>query len=55
MEIAIDVFAGALWDESEARWVREKGEYEVLVGLSSRDEECVLVGRWVVEREVVGL
>jgi hypothetical protein len=37
VEIEIDRYATSFWDESEAKWLSEKGTYEVLVGTSSRD------------------
>ena len=51
MDVAIDKYAASLWDESEDRWLREAGEYEVLVGRSSRAEDLASAGVFVVEED----
>lgn len=47
--ISIDRYAASMWDEAEERWIREKGEYEVWVGRSSREEDLVCAGSFEVE------
>ena len=37
VEVQIDTYAASFWDELEGKWQKEVGEYEVLVGFSSRD------------------
>lgn len=49
-EIEIDKYAGSFWDELENHWVAEAGEYEVQVGLSSRDIR--LKGRFVIPETI---
>ncbi|KAG4438285.1 hypothetical protein IFR05_006220 [Cadophora sp. M221] len=47
-EIGIDRYAGSFWDEIEHQWVAEAGEYEIQVGMSSRDIR--LTGSFVIEK-----
>jgi beta-glucosidase len=49
IDIGIDKYAASLWDEAEERWMREKGEYEVLVGSSSREEDLTVAGSFTIE------
>jgi beta-glucosidase len=37
VSIAVDKYATSFWDEIESMWKSEKGDYEVLVGISSVD------------------
>ena len=48
VSICLDRCAGAFWEEGDETWMLEQGEYQVLVGTSSRDEDIVLRGKWVV-------
>ena len=48
-EITIDKYAASMWDEAEEQWMREKGEYEVYVGRSSREGDLVLAGSFHIE------
>ncbi|KAK6379597.1 hypothetical protein LTS17_005669 [Exophiala oligosperma] len=50
VQVKIDQYAAALWDEAEEKWMYEKGEYEVLVGNSSRVEDLVSAGSFHVEK-----
>lgn len=45
--MAIDKYAGSLWDESEDKWLFEKGEYAVLLGIG--DGGLVEGGTFVIE------
>jgi beta-glucosidase len=49
VKVEIDKYAASLWDEAEERWLCEKGEYEVLVGTSSREDDLVSAGSFEVE------
>ncbi|ETN39960.1 uncharacterized protein HMPREF1541_06187 [Cyphellophora europaea CBS 101466] len=49
IEVSIDKYAASLWDEAEEQWMREKGEYEVLVGPTSREGDMVSAGSFEVE------
>lgn len=49
LRIEIDEYAGSFWDEAEERWTRENGEYEVLVGSSSREEDLMSAGVFIVD------
>jgi beta-glucosidase len=51
VEIPIDKYAGALWDEMEQAWLEEKGSYHVLVGLSSVAEDLVRTGSFDIAQE----
>jgi beta-glucosidase len=46
--VTIDKYAASFWDEAEERWLRESGEYEVLVGSSSREGDLVSAGTFTV-------
>lgn len=48
VQIELDKFAGAFWDETLGSWVVAKGDYKVLVGRSSKD--IVLEGVWTVNK-----
>lgn len=50
VDVRIDKYAAALWDEAEDKWMYEKGEYEVLVGKSSRVDDLVSAGSFCIER-----
>ena len=47
--VEIDKYAGSLWDEAEEQWMCEKGDHEVLVGSSSREEDLVSAGTFMVD------
>jgi beta-glucosidase len=49
VRVEIDKYAASLWDEAEDRWMFEKGEYEVLVGTSSREQDLVSAGTFTIE------
>lgn len=49
IKVEIDKYAASLWDEAEEQWMCEKGEYEVLVGSSSREDDLVSAGTFEVE------
>jgi beta-glucosidase len=49
IKVEIDKYAASLWDEAEEQWMNEKGEYEVLVGTSSREEDLVSAGTFTIE------
>jgi beta-glucosidase len=49
VEIKLDRFSGAYWDELVDEWVISKGEYGILVGNSSDDDAIALRGTWKVE------
>jgi beta-glucosidase len=44
IEITIDRYATSFWDESEGKWLSEKGTYDVLIGTSS--SKIVLKGEF---------
>ncbi|RPA83048.1 hypothetical protein BJ508DRAFT_317917 [Ascobolus immersus RN42] len=37
MELSLDKYSVGYWDGKEGKWVAEQGEFEVLIGASSRD------------------
>jgi beta-glucosidase len=47
--VTIDKYAGSIWDESEERWLCEKGVFEVSVSKSSREEDLVRAGTFEIE------
>jgi len=47
VEIALNRFAGDFWHEILDNWVVEAGDYEMLVGKSSKNS--VLKGTWNVD------
>ena len=47
--VEIDKYAASLWDEAEDQWMYEQGEYEVLVGTSSREEDLISAGSFSIE------
>jgi beta-glucosidase len=49
VKVTIDKYAASFWDEAEERWLKESGEYEVLVGSSSREGDLVSAGTFTVE------
>ena len=55
VEVEIDRYAGAVWDESEERWLVEKGRYVLNVGRSSRDLPLTATFKVVEDEHWTGL